>query len=278
MSAAFSRDGKRIAVASLEAAYVLDVNSLKIVAAYPIQYLMNTRVALSNDGSTLFTAGVGSDAVLVFDTTTGRAARDPLPLFSRKEDVDKSSKGIMSLALSPSGSQLAAISVDGLVTTISTSGRPSRRTCQPYHSGSGWCVAYGPRDNLLASGAGEIIIWDTDSWRPRHILKGHRDAVAGLVFDRAGNRLYSAGMDGLIFVWDVNSGDLLLRIEVSNLALSGGISLEDRTGNLSVGLHDGRITTFCLLEDSAIRHRGFDPPTVENAYRHINTDWRRRRM
>ncbi|GIW80298.1 MAG: hypothetical protein KatS3mg105_2105 [Gemmatales bacterium] len=87
------------------------------------------------------------------------------------------------------------------------------------------CIAWNRDGSLLAVGTYErafggvlrsfIELWDTKSWRIKHILSGHRLRVASLDFHPEGDLLASAScqldemakpLKGEIKVWDVRSG------------------------------------------------------------------------
>src|SRR5262249_29182664 len=56
---------------------------------------------------------------------------------------------------------------------------------------------------IAAPGAGDIILYETASGKPRLRLGGHLQTVTGLAFTPDGKTLVSASGDSTVLVWDV---------------------------------------------------------------------------
>jgi WD40 repeat protein len=65
-------------------------------------------------------------------------------------------------------------------------------------------VAADPRGELLAAAGDDdsIRILKASTLKVQHTLKGHRDLIRTLTFDRDGNHLVSAGNDGQLIIWN----------------------------------------------------------------------------
>jgi WD40 repeat protein len=77
-----------------------------------------------------------------------------------------------------------------------------------------WTAALTMDGKVLAT-AGEssvVRLWDTQTGRCLHELRGHTNSVVAVVFDSTGTRLVSAGMDKSAIIWDVKSGNRLQQL------------------------------------------------------------------
>ncbi|MFH2005633.1 MAG: protein kinase [bacterium] len=113
---------------------------------------------------------------------------------------------IFTLAWSPDGRRLASGSWDGQVRVRDVvTGQVTRLPKQP---SSIWAVRFTPDGkHLVTSDArGRIVIWDSGSGRRIRELKGHRDRVRSLDFNRSGDRLASGGYDKRVILWDWKRG------------------------------------------------------------------------
>merc|ERR1719242_1972774 len=69
------------------------------------------------------------------------------------------------------------------------------------------CLAVNQQGNIMASGSFDetVILWDIRSAKQIKRLSAHSDPVSDLEFCADGSMLLSAGYDGLIRGWDMNS-------------------------------------------------------------------------
>ncbi|KAL3678393.1 hypothetical protein R1sor_021349 [Riccia sorocarpa] len=72
------------------------------------------------------------------------------------------------------------------------------------HTDSIYCVAISPGDlGLVASGGGDEVgyLWRVGVAEDPQPLRGHKDSVVQLAFNNDGSLLASAGLDGVIIIW-----------------------------------------------------------------------------
>lgn len=86
-------------------------------------------------------------------------------------------------------------------------------------------VEFSPDDEFLAASFDEAIrIWQLDPLIALHTLKGHPDWIGNIDFSPDGSLLVSGGKDGIIRIWEVQSGleiaSISTRWEIRDLAFS----------------------------------------------------------
>src|SRR5687768_7529812 len=83
--------------------------------------------------------------------------------------------------------------------------RPVWQSAVPDHA---LALAWAPDNSRLAVAAvsGPIIIFDANSGKPIHQLKGHGFGTAALAWQPTGNLLVSVGQDSKVRVWDTATG------------------------------------------------------------------------
>ncbi|HVO42112.1 MAG TPA: NB-ARC domain-containing protein, partial [Aggregatilineales bacterium] len=70
------------------------------------------------------------------------------------------------------------------------------------------CCAFSPDGRQIVSGSADhtLRLWDRDSGRTVHLLRGHKGAVNDAVFSRDGSYLLSASADATLQLWNTATG------------------------------------------------------------------------
>jgi WD40 repeat protein/serine/threonine protein kinase len=207
---AYGPDGKRVASGG-------DDMTVKVwdVGKAPISHSLNgagqgwfTGVAISGDGKRLAAASA-DQSVTVWDAPTqGTIAILP-----------DHSGPIWGLAFSPDGCFVASCCGEWSRTDppgeVTVWNLETRRPVLTLTSKVGviWRVAFSPDGQLIATaggelqvGPGELRLWDAKSGEPGRVLVDQGVGMRGVTFSPDGKRLASAAHDGLVTVWDRQSG------------------------------------------------------------------------
>lgn len=115
--------------------------------------------------------------------------------------------GITCVALSSDGKMIALGTVGGEVEVHDPSANGARISRPRGHDKGVEALAFGT-DGRLASAAsdGTIYLWDPANGSLTQRLPGHPRSVRALAFSKDGKRLYAAGLEGGVKVWDLGGG------------------------------------------------------------------------
>jgi len=126
---------------------------------------------------------------------------------------------------SPDGARLATLSNDGAVRIWNRDGGLEALL---HHTGPALRVAWSSDGSWLATGtaAGTLTIWDRPTWRVRKALEAHVNFINALAIDERDTLIATAGGDGIVKLWDVETFLQVARIPagpaVSHLAVERG--------------------------------------------------------
>jgi WD40 repeat protein/beta-lactamase regulating signal transducer with metallopeptidase domain len=221
-SVRFAPDSKRLSWSGWDGiARLADLTLRK--PAFSVRLQGNHRVALSRDGKWLAAAGEnrGLRLLRASDGKLTHLFRAELPHFYCIEFSHDS----RFLAAGGSRYQGRTASHFALVFDVLEHKQVAKLEG---HTGSILNVAFGPRDEVLAtSGADNVVrLWDAKSWKLRAQLNGHTGAVKGLAFSPDGKTLATGSVDKTIRLWNVITGEALGQLEghpgaVREIAFSG---------------------------------------------------------
>jgi RNA polymerase sigma factor (sigma-70 family) len=198
---AFSTDLKTFAAGLPDRSIQLwDLTSGTEARRWPSQQAGLSCLAISPDGKVLASGGTEHDrTVRLWNTATNQEIRRFGPY-----------RGwVQSLTFAPDGKALAAGEQVGMIHIYETASGKERCRCS-LREGS-WVrgLAFSPDGRTLAAGGTNeraIRFFDAATGEEQHLADGHQNEIvaAALMADR--RTLVSAGKDGLVCLWDLNTG------------------------------------------------------------------------
>lgn len=225
---AVSADGRRAATPSEEAntAQVWDTGTGRRVATLAGHTAAVTSVALSPDGRRAVTTSFDGTA-RAWDATRGVTLATLAGLPEETIQLDESMQELADglgidlgsltfgslnpqAAFSPDGRRVALTTTAGIVPIWDLRGAKPTRTLRPRVLGNEVAGLAWSRSNRVAvvtrEDDGIIHVYDPESGRLLHQLRGHVGEAQLLSFSPSGRWLVSGGIDGTARVWDVARG------------------------------------------------------------------------
>jgi|GEM_PF-2704233 len=199
--AAWSPDGRLVAVASSIGIFLYDARTLKEVHSIFVEPFWTriwvSSVAFSPDGKVLASEWLGE--ARLWSVPDGRLIRTL--------DVPQPA----CVAFSPDGKLLALGSGDDIIRLWSIVNGSLLHTLTG-HKDVVTSVAFSPDGAILASGSWDdtVRLWSVPDGQPLHTLEGHTEDVESVAFGPKGEMVASGGEDGTARLWSVSDG-LLLR-------------------------------------------------------------------
>lgn len=205
---AFSPDGQSLAIGNILGLWVYDLETLAPFALWETERGLIVNVAYSPNGKWIAVCNL-DNIIKVLDVQKGTC-------ISQVE-----TDGIIyGLTFSDDNRYLAASYGSSAIVKVWHA-----ETCEPVaqytldtEETSYYCpVSFSPCAELIVStspsstdqNADEIVVWNVESGQQIASLPGHTDSVTTLSFSPCGQFIASGGEDGTVYVWDVNTWQIV---------------------------------------------------------------------
>jgi WD40 repeat protein len=127
-------------------------------------------------------------------------------------------------------------------------------------------AAFDPEGRRIATSHlyGDLLVWDVQTRELITRLAGHQRAVKFLAFDRTGEKLYSAGLDGTARVWSVAAQTQLHVLEHGSPIFAAGLSA--KADYMATGALDGSVVLWRTTDGVIIARMRHDAAVFAVAF------------
>jgi WD40 repeat protein/tRNA A-37 threonylcarbamoyl transferase component Bud32 len=254
----FSPDWRRAACSSDDTAHVFDARTGQKIFDLGGHTDPVSSVCFSPDGSRLATTSSRGGTAKVWDAWTGHQ------LLTLREPRGK---GAASVAFSPDGQRLATGGVSGATKVWDARAGQQLLDLQ---GDDGWVgsVCFSPDGKRLASASsglwdeqnrqwrpGAVKVWDAQTGKEIHTLRGHTGPVMSVAFSPDGRRMASAGgrtgEAGELKLWDAQTGREVLALQGHTKAVTS-VCFSPDSQRLATASRDGTVKVWDVRPDQEL--------------------------
>lgn len=195
-----------------ETVNVWDAKTHKLIKKLSPLYDMNYRahvqsLAFSPDGKYLVVSYTGSPYtkdICIFDM-------NKMVFLAAIEDI----KGVMSSMFSPDGKRFAYSNYNEAIYIVDFASKKIKIVINVESTELVKTLAFSPSGGQLAAGCADdsVRIFDPQTGKVLHILKGHSSDVVALAYGRDGKTLYTGSYDKTLLCWNTEEGTLETTVE-----------------------------------------------------------------
>lgn len=255
-SAAFSPNGKLLAVASSSGVRLFEIGALGAGDTLDGDPFPATGVDFSPDGAVMIASSLSYN-VRKFDPFSGAMVADLYPPLGGSPGA---------AAYDPQG-RFYAISGGEVISIFDAANDQPVRDLTG-HAGRVLAMTYSADGQWLASASsdGSVKVWNAADGAETLTLLGHDAPIGSVGFSNDGDRLITGSADGSVRVWDRETGaELLVLVQGQPGSAAGAFSPDGRT--TAVGGSDGRVLLVDAETGAQIAEIGqHDGPLLDMAF------------
>ena len=148
----------------------------------------------------------------------------------KKHDVLKGTARILkfedellsTLAVSPDEKTIFVGSDSGTLHVVDSETLQLKKTLKA-HIGKVTGISFHPDESMFLSSETQkkVIVWDMIRYEPLFTVEGHKHSISSAMFDRSGNHIVSAGLDGFIRMWKLHGRTQTPSFSVESPSING---------------------------------------------------------
>lgn len=255
----FFPDGSRFILAGAGVVQVRDTASANLIRQWNagLKDYLASAVALSPDGQVLATEEADG-WVQLWDVTSGRAVRRPLPHAALSRFRSGAGARIAALAFSPDGGTLAIGTMDGFINLWDVRSG-AERVPRPGHESAVFTVAFSPDGRHVLSGGfdGTARLWAVEKGRQMRVFPCE-DSVSTVLFSGDGTRAAVGTRAGIVHWLDPARETPLLRWKAHRRDVSGLSVLAEDAAVISANW-EGIVCTYDLKKKAITDRQTYGP-------------------
>jgi len=124
------------------------------------------------------------------------------------------------------------------------------------------CMAtVGKKHIVSGSSDSTLRVWNTSNFEPERVLRGHRGHVYAVCTSADSEYLFSAGIDGFIYVWDTKHWRVFQKLKGHPECIVRALYWCHLVGGLVSGASDGRLRIWTKVGDKFVMQSDIEAHT-----------------